>query len=114
MFGRSPSPEVSLADFTTAHEHGALTVDVREGHEFASGHVPGARNIPLANLGEHLSELAAEAKGRPVFVVCAAGHRSKGAARLLVRSGIDARSVAGGTAAWARAGNRVSAAGRRG
>jgi rhodanese-related sulfurtransferase len=114
MFGRSPGQEVSLADFATAHEHGALTVDVREHDEFASGHVPGARNIPLGTLGEHLSELAADAKGQPVFVVCAAGHRSKRAARLLVRNGIDARSVAGGTAAWARAGNRVAAAGRHG
>jgi rhodanese-related sulfurtransferase len=40
----------------------------------------------------------------PVYVICASGNRSLAAADYLIRTGIDARSVAGGTAAWQRAG----------
>ena len=114
MFGRRPVPEVPLAEFTAAHAEGALTVDVREAHEYAAGHVPGARNVPLAAVAGQTAALAADAEGRPVYVICASGNRSKAAARLLGRVGVDARSVSGGTAAWARAGQRVAVGGARG
>ncbi len=117
MFGRRPShkaSESSMAEFTAAHADDALTVDVREAHEFAGGHVPGARSVPLAQLGRHVASLAAEAEGRPVYVICASGNRSKAGAGLLVRGGVDARSVAGGTAAWTRAGHAVAVGGSRG
>ena len=117
MFGRRPRPETveaSIADLAAAHAGGALVVDVREPHEFVTGHVPGARSVPLGSLAEQATRLAADAEGRPVYVVCASGHRSKAAARLLVKGGVDARSVAGGTAAWARAGHRVATVGSRG
>lgn len=114
MFGRRPTPEATLAEFATAHGGGALTVDVREPDEYASGHVPGARNVPLGALPGQVSGLAEAAGGRPVYVICASGHRSKGAARLLSGAGIDARSVSGGTAAWARSGQSVVAGARRG
>lgn len=114
MFGRRPAPEATLAEFTAAHAEGALTVDVREAHEYVMGHVPGARSVPLAALAQQAAALAADAEGRPVFVICASGHRSKAAARRLAQAGVDARSVAGGTAAWARAGQRVAVGGRRG
>lgn len=114
MFRRNPTCEVSQADFAAAHGAGALTVDVREPGEYAAGHVPGAVNVPLAELGTRVASVAADSKGAPVFVICASGNRSKAGAGLLLKGGLDARSVAGGTAAWSRAGHPTVAGSRRG
>lgn len=115
MFRRTTTPEVTLTDFATAHATtAALTVDVREPGEYAGGHVPGAVNIPLSQLGTRVASLAAQSKGAPVFVICATGNRSRAGAGLLLQGGLDARSVAGGTAAWSRAGHRIVAGLQRG
>jgi len=50
---------------------GAKIIDVREPAEYAGGHLPGAVNIPLAEL-----TLRAELSAAPVVVVCASGGRS--------------------------------------
>jgi hydroxyacylglutathione hydrolase len=76
-------------------------LDVRRPMEYAAGHVPGARNIPLAELPRRVSEIDA----RPLAVICAGGYRSSAAASLLARHGLrDLRNVAGGTEAWIRDG----------
>ena len=90
-------PEVDLHTFAAAHAGGALVIDVREPQEYAAGHVPGARLIPLASLPHHAGGLPA---GEPLYVICASGNRSWTAARWLAGRGIDARSVAGGTGGW--------------
>ena len=97
--------EVDLAAFATAHASGAVVIDVREPGEYVSGHVPGARLMPLGRLPQHLGEVP---RDRRVYVVCASGNRSKAAADLLARAGIDAVSVAGGTGGWQRAGKSVT------
>jgi rhodanese-related sulfurtransferase len=97
--------EVDLAAFATAHAGGATVIDVREPDEYASGHVPGARLMPLGRLPRHLGELP---RDRRVYVICASGNRSKAAADLLARAGVDAVSVAGGTGGWQRAGRPVN------
>lgn len=93
--------DVSLETFAAAHSEGALVIDVRSPEEYASGHVPGARLIPSDQITARLGEVP---KGEPVYVVCAAGARSSSMAGLLGRLGYDARSVDGGTSAWARSG----------
>ena len=50
---------------------GALLLDVRTPEEYAAGHVPGSRNIPLDCVGQ--AELDREA---PLFVYCRSGARS--------------------------------------
>jgi rhodanese-related sulfurtransferase len=90
-------PEVSVGTFAAAHADGALVIDVREPFEYVSGHVPGARLIPLGRLPQRAHELPA---GEPVYVICASGNRSWTAAQFLIGRGIDARSVAGGTSDW--------------
>ena len=72
-------------------------VDVRESFEFAAGHVPGARNIPLGELTARHSEVP---KGQPVYVICLSGGRSVQATQYLDAVGHHAINVAGGTAAW--------------
>ena len=93
--------EVDVHTFAAAHADGALVIDVREPHEYVSGHVPGARLMPLDAVPQQGEELPA---GQPVYVICASGNRSRTAASWLARLGVDARSVAGGTSGWLSAG----------
>jgi rhodanese-related sulfurtransferase len=74
-----------------------LVVDVREPYEFATGRVPGARNIPLGELTARHLEVS---KSDPVYVICASGGRSVQATQYLDTVGHNAINVAGGTAAW--------------
>ncbi|HTJ72476.1 MAG TPA: rhodanese-like domain-containing protein [Actinospica sp.] len=93
--------EIDPDAFAAAHSAGAYVIDVREAEEYVAGHVPGARFAPLFHLASAVPQLPST---EPVYVICASGNRSKAAAGMLRRAGVDAYSVAGGTAAWARAG----------
>lgn len=90
-------PETDIESFATAHAAGALVVDVREPYEYAMGHVPGARLVPLRRVHAHLGDLP---KSAPVYVICASGNRSLAAASWMRGAGVEAVSVAGGTVAW--------------
>jgi rhodanese-related sulfurtransferase len=78
-------------------------VDVRNRGEYESGHLPGAKNVPLPELEGRLNvELNPSAK---TAVICAGGYRSAAAASLLQRHGFrDLYDVIGGTSAWVGAG----------
>lgn len=107
MFRRSERrgpTQVDVHELERAIDAGAELLDVREPSEFRSGHVPGARLVPLSQVSKRGPGF--EAKG-PVYVICASGMRSARAAALLRSSGIDAKNVRGGTSAWARAGKRL-------
>lgn len=93
--------EVDVQTLAAVHADGAVVIDVREPYEYVSGHVPGARLIPLDALPEQADQLP---KGEPVYVICASGNRSRTAAFWLGTVGIDALSVAGGTGGWISAG----------
>lgn len=96
--------EVPISSFVAAHADGALILDVREPHEYAAGHVPGARLVPLSAVPDAVGDLPA---GQPIFVICQSGNRSRVAAQHLSRAGRDARSVIGGTGGWISAGRPV-------
>ncbi|HET9657242.1 MAG TPA: FAD-dependent oxidoreductase [Kineosporiaceae bacterium] len=73
---------------------GPVLLDVRTAREFATGHLPGALNIPHTQLRERIGEVPA---GRPVLVYCASGFRSYLALRILHQTGWnDVRSLSGG------------------
>jgi rhodanese-related sulfurtransferase len=78
-----------------------LLLDVREDHEWAAGHAPGAVHVPLRTVPARLDELP---RDRPVDVVCHLGGRSAQAAAYLLAQGVQARNVEGGMDAWERAG----------
>src|SRR5262245_51450128 len=81
---------------------GVDVVDVRGPDEWASGHVPGARLLPLADLRE--DPRAGLPRDRVLFV-CAQGVRSQSAATLAEAIGLrEVYSLEGGTLGWARAG----------
>ena len=80
----------------------ALVLDVRAPGEFEAGHLPNARNIPLAELDKRAGELPA---GRPVIVCCATGMTSAKAASSLRKAGRqDVFNLDGGLNAWRQAG----------
>jgi phage shock protein E len=77
---------------------GARIIDVREPAEYAGGHLPGAVNIPLADL-----TLIPELTASPLVVVCASGGRSARAAALLEEAGHpEVANLLGGTFGWLR------------
>lgn len=80
-----------------------VLVDVRTTGEYASGHVPGALNIPIDQLDGRLAELESYKAGE-VYVICAVGGRSARAANVLGAKGFSAVNVSDGTDAWVAAG----------
>ncbi|MGW2180289.1 rhodanese-like domain-containing protein [Streptomyces sp. NPDC001732] len=91
--------EVGLDVLAAELAHGAFVIDVREPYEYTADHVPGAPSTPLSAPGTVLGELPGD---RPVHVICASGNRSARPAEHLTVFGVDAVSVAGGTAGRAR------------
>ena len=83
---------------------GALLLDVREPDEWAAGHAPGAKHLPLGELGARVEELP---KDRPIVAVCRVGGRSGKATEALVNAGYDVVNLAGGMQAWDAAGQPV-------
>ena len=51
----------------------AQVVDVREPAEYGAGHIPGAINMPLRTLAQHLDQIE---RDRPVVLYCSSGYRS--------------------------------------
>jgi len=81
----------------------AVVLDVRDGAEYASGHAPNARHIPLADLGKRLKELD-KVKGRPLVVMCRSGTRAGTACALLRKNGFEeAFPLRGGLLGWQQA-----------
>jgi rhodanese-related sulfurtransferase len=82
-----------------------VLVDVRQSEEFTAppGHLPGAINVPLADLPGRVGELAA--RRQPIVVVCKTDRRSARAATELLAAGLrDVTVLHGGTDEWHRQG----------
>lgn len=100
-------PEVDLDDFAVAWQDGATVLDVRNPDEYLTKHVPGAVLVPLPELGLRLDDVPS---GRPLYVICAHGSRSRRAAEALkVQLGWDVLNVSAGTEGWAESGRPVVA-----
>ena len=104
FFKRSPS--IQQVDPSEAwrrkQAQEAIVVDVRESGEWKSGHIPGARHIPLAQLKAQLPTLLSE---KEVIFVCRSGARSASATAALAGAGHGrALNMSGGMVAWTRAG----------
>ncbi len=102
FFGPSvPNVDPSTAQAKLGDKNKPVLLDVREPHEFKSGHIPGAMHIPLGQLAHRVSQLPQD---REIICVCHSGNRSASAARLLNSSGYKAVNLNGGMIGWARAG----------
>jgi rhodanese-related sulfurtransferase len=93
---------VELAAMVAA-QPGVDLVDVRDPEEWITGHVPGARLIPLAELRSDPE--AHLVRGKPIVFICAKGVRGLQAAKLADRFGYEPiYNLEGGTKAWTTAG----------
>lgn len=98
-FARTEHPEVTAQELEAMLRRGeALVVDVREADEFASGHIPGAINLPLSAF--HPSRLP-QAGDKKLVLTCLGGKRSAMALGKC-RMAEDAADthLAGGFGAW--------------
>src|SRR6266542_1763686 len=102
MLTSAPAIDTAGIDAMQAREQGAVLLDVREPEEYVQGHVPGAINIPQAELASRLHEIP---RDRPVLIVCQSGMRSVRSAQFLRQAGFQrVASVTGGTSAWCAGG----------
>jgi NADPH-dependent 2,4-dienoyl-CoA reductase/sulfur reductase-like enzyme/rhodanese-related sulfurtransferase len=95
-FAGMVAADILRGDMPLSHWNAAETgflLDVREPVELAVEHVPGAVNIPLAELRARLGELP---RDREILVICRSGQRAYYATRLLVQHGFKARNLSGG------------------
>ena len=102
--------EVSLADAEAAVLSADVILDVREGNEFAAGHIGGAINIPRGLLEFQLSgDPALQDRSRDFVVYCKSSGRAALAAQTMQDMGyLHVRSIAGGFDGWKDAGKPVS------
>ena len=85
-------------------DKGAMLVDVREPFEFAQGHIPNVKNIPLSQFMSRKDEVT-----EPVVLICATGNRSGQVAHYLAEN-LGFKEVAnllGGTFGWSQQGRQI-------
>ena len=76
-------------------------LDVRTAGEFAAGHVPGARLVPLDDLDAGAMVKERGPGSGPIYVLCQTGGRARKAIERFRRAGFeDCVLVEGGTQAW--------------
>ena len=105
IFGK-PLPSLDVTELSEKLKNGkhVVVLDVRQPEEYRSGHIAGAKLVPLSDLNRKMQSLP---KNREIVCVCASGNRSHSATRALVDAGYDAYNMKGGILAWRRAGLQV-------
>ncbi len=106
MTGEVRVSHLSLAEVKAGLADGSmLIVDVREPHEYAMGHIPGAALLPLSTFDP--ADIPHPAGKRVVFA-CAAGLRSMQALAIAQAAGLDlVEHYRGGFKEWAAMGEEV-------
>jgi rhodanese-related sulfurtransferase len=98
------APSVTAAELKKQVDsgRGPIVIDVRTKEEYASGHVPGAVNIPFDEVASRIDELDAP---HGVALYCMVGPRArKGETALLAVGYKSVFHLEGGLAAWKAAG----------
>jgi phage shock protein E len=99
------SVEITPAQAFAKFQQGAFFLDVRNQEEWDQFHISGSALIPLAQLGNRLSEVPLE---KEIVVVCLSGHRSQSGVTILQQAGFKLVScLSGGLQAWQAAGYPV-------
>ena len=97
-------PSISAAELHAQRESEAapVVIDVRTPEEYASGHIPGAVNVPFDQVAQRISEIDAS---HGVALYCMVGPRArKGESALLAAGYEKVFHLEGGLAAWQAAG----------
>ncbi len=93
---KGPDINQGVEAFRTTKD--AVLLDVRTPGEYAQGHIPGSKNIPLQTLDE--AQEIIENKDTPIFVHCLSGARSRQATALLRQMGYSNVNNIGGISAY--------------
>jgi len=94
------APSISPAELHRQRESGSapVVIDVRTPEEYASGHIPGAVNIPFDEVAERIAEVDSS---HGVALYCMIGPRArKGESALLATGYEPVFHIEGGLAAW--------------
>ena len=91
---------VTIADLKNRPADSQL-IDVRSPSEFASGHIPGAINIPMEQIESRLDDLSPT---KPITLICQVGKRARMTAGLLGPCNLEISVLEGGTGAWINSG----------
>jgi rhodanese-related sulfurtransferase len=100
----SQAPSIGAAELHARLESGAapVVIDVRSPEEYATGHIPGAANIPFDQVAQRIAEIDAP---HGVALYCMVGPRArKGESALLAAGYEKVLHLEGGLAAWQQAG----------
>ncbi|WP_125571703.1 rhodanese-like domain-containing protein [Lacticaseibacillus songhuajiangensis] len=96
MFGLHRLHTITTDDLTQRLQNPqALLLDVREPAEYRAGHIAKAKNVPLRRIADYTPPA-----DKQLYVICRSGDRSKQAARILQRAGVDVINVRGGMLTW--------------
>jgi rhodanese-related sulfurtransferase len=94
------APSISAAELHARRESGAapVVIDVRTPEEYASGHIPGAVNVPFDQVAQRIDEIDAP---HGVALYCMIGPRARKGESALLAAGYDkVFHLEGGLAAW--------------
>lgn len=92
----------NLAATRMVNDQGAVLVDVRSSDEFAAGHLPEARNIPVADIEKRAGDLPAK---KPVILYCGTNRQAgKAAAALRAAGKTEVFVLDNGLTGWRQAG----------
>jgi rhodanese-related sulfurtransferase len=96
--------QIGTLEATRLMNQGAtLVLDIRDNKDYATGHLPRARNIPIRELPQRIDEIG-KFKEKTVIVTCRNGARSSAATRVLKRAGFNSvYQLKGGLQAWEQA-----------
>ncbi len=94
LFDFFKQPDVNQGVQTYQNTAGAVLLDVRTPQEYAGGHIPGSKNVPLQELEKALSVIPD--KNAPIFAYCYSGARSRQAVSALQHMGYGTVTNIGG------------------
>jgi rhodanese-related sulfurtransferase len=103
-FAGGGGAEIGTLEATRLMNQGvSLVLDIRDEKDFAAGHLPRARHVPLRDLAGRVGELA-KFKEKPVIVTDKSSVRGASACRFLRNAGFNnVFLLKGGVAAWQQA-----------
>ena len=103
----APEEQISLLEARRLHQAGAaILIDIREPDEHATGVAPGAKLLPMSQLGQRVGEIPTDSKV-PVLLICRTQNRSSATSRALrkqlgEKNYTHVRFVQGGMSEWAQ------------
>ena len=92
--GHEVRPEEAL----DRYDESAYILDVRTPEEYREGHIPGARLLPVGELGRRYREVP---QNEAVYIICRSGSRSAAATVWLLKKGYgNVYNITGGMNRW--------------